>query len=64
VVGPGAQWFDRAGRSIVGDGETGFYKDADHLSSPGVEKLMRPLLEPVFDAMADHQGKIDSGRAG
>jgi hypothetical protein len=51
VIGPSANWFDQDGHSLVADGRVPFYRDPDHLTPLGAERLMRPLLEPVFNAM-------------
>jgi peptidoglycan/LPS O-acetylase OafA/YrhL len=53
VVGPGANWFDREGQSVIGDEGGEYYWDESHLNPRGVERLLGPLLRPVFDAMAD-----------
>jgi hypothetical protein len=52
VIGPGSRWFDGHGDSVTGDRGGSFYKDGDHLNEYGVLNLMEPLLEPVFDKMA------------
>jgi hypothetical protein len=51
VIGPGDQWFDDDGYSLKADSEKAYYVDGDHVSSYGAEKLIRPLLKPVFDTM-------------
>jgi hypothetical protein len=50
VLGPGV-WF-KDGMSILRDAEGEYYIDHDHLSEHGVQVLIRPLLEPVFQQMA------------
>jgi peptidoglycan/LPS O-acetylase OafA/YrhL len=49
VVGPGKDWFGQDGLSFMGDGDGSYYIDWNHVSSKGAKKLLRPLLEPVFD---------------
>ena len=51
VLGPGKCWFDRDGFSCMGDSGGSYYIDKNHVSSHGAEKLLRPLLEPIFDRM-------------
>jgi peptidoglycan/LPS O-acetylase OafA/YrhL len=51
VMGPGTSWFDTDGYSFMGDSGGSYYIDKDHVSSYGAKKLLRPLLEPVFDRM-------------
>jgi hypothetical protein len=52
VIGPGKDWFAPDGLSLMGDGEGSYYMDRNHASSNGAKKLIRPLLEPVFDRIA------------
>jgi peptidoglycan/LPS O-acetylase OafA/YrhL len=51
VIGPGKNWFDSAGYSVIADSEGPYYADRDHLNSRGAQKLLGPLLAPVFDRM-------------
>jgi peptidoglycan/LPS O-acetylase OafA/YrhL len=53
VIGPGNHWFDRDGRSWLSMGNNALYQDGDHLTREGTEKLLRPLLGPVFDAIRE-----------
>jgi peptidoglycan/LPS O-acetylase OafA/YrhL len=49
LVGPGSHWFDTDGYSIKADANGLYYRDSDHLNEYGAEKLIRPILEPIFD---------------
>src|SRR5262249_6750255 len=51
VIGPDKCWFDRDGFSVKGDSGGSYYMDKNHVNSYGASKLIRPLLEPVFDRM-------------
>jgi peptidoglycan/LPS O-acetylase OafA/YrhL len=52
VLDPSDDWFDVDGYSLKSDGKSAYYWDDDHLSALGVEKLLRPVLEPVFDVIS------------
>jgi peptidoglycan/LPS O-acetylase OafA/YrhL len=49
VIGPGGHWFDRHGYSLKADVGGAFYADDNHVNRYGSQKLISPLLEPVFD---------------
>src|SRR5262249_6794538 len=51
VIGPG-KWFNGE-TSLVGDEGGSYYMDEDHLSSYGANKMISPLLEPVFKQISD-----------
>jgi peptidoglycan/LPS O-acetylase OafA/YrhL len=53
VIGPGKNWFDRDGYSVKGDHGGSFYTDGNHVTRYGAQKLIGPLLEPVFDQIKE-----------
>jgi hypothetical protein len=53
VLGPDKCWFDKDGFSCMGDSGGSYYMDKSHVSSYGAKKLIRPLLEPVFDEIKE-----------
>ncbi|MCX7424549.1 MAG: acyltransferase family protein [Planctomycetia bacterium] len=54
ILDPTDYCFDASGLSKIGDAESSFYFDENHLSKCGAEILLRPLLEPVFERIAVH----------
>jgi hypothetical protein len=48
---PAPPWFDAEGLSRLGDAGGSYYRDDDHASNWGAERLMRSQIEPVFVEM-------------
>jgi len=45
--------------SRIGHKNTSYYRDFNHVTIAGSESLLRPLLEPLFQTMADQHRKVD-----
>ena len=60
VLDPSLYCFDSEGNSRIGNEESSFYADEDHLSNVGADILIRPLLEPVFEEIAEKKADANS----
>ncbi len=65
IIDPTPTMFNASGEPVVELDGRACYKDRDHLSKYGAEKLLRPLLEPVFSAIAakEQSAGRDAGRS-
>ena len=53
ILDPTSHFFDRFGEGVITVDGRACYKDLDHLSKFGANELVRPVLEPVFAAIAE-----------
>lgn len=58
LLDPAEFCFDRQGRSLYGDSSGCYYSDYNHLSQLGAEKMLRGLLTPVFDVIANESTAV------
>jgi len=60
IIDPTDQFFNEDDRLVVYDEENSYYRDDDHVSRYGAEKLVKPVLAPSFEALGDEKLESES----
>jgi peptidoglycan/LPS O-acetylase OafA/YrhL len=59
-IDPDPFCYDEDGRAIIFDGQRSLYVDSNHVSVHGADQLLRPLLGPVFQEIAEFASDGDA----